>query len=93
MMAKVVRVDWLDAHGGVRDGWKDMAEVAKVSAAPAVSFGVLVKRTKRSIVVCPHFVNSDDEKGINCTLENSKGDGEICIPMKWVTKLTELGDL
>ena len=85
---KVVRVDWLDAHGGVRGGWRDVSTVAKRKPAVSVSFGVLLRQDNEYVVICPHFAG--DDNGIDMEKDVS-ADGEMAIPMKWVKKITKLG--
>lgn len=90
-MPKIVRVDWLDAHGGARVGWKGLPEAASTQSKPAVSFGAIIKQTKQSLVVCPHFVSG--KEGEVFVYEGADADGEIAIPKKWVVKVTDLGEL
>lgn len=90
-MAKIVRIDWLDAHGGNRGGWKEVKEAAKTETLPALSIGVVLRETKRTIVVCPHFVSAGPNVPVNTV--DSQADGEIAIPRKWIKSITELGEL
>ena len=78
---RVVRVDWRDATGGVRSGWRPLSEIIKSSkVAPAVSYGAVLKDEDDAITICPHFAGN--------TLED--GDGDVTIPKEWVTKITDL---
>lgn len=90
-MAKIVRIDWLDAHGGNRGGWKDVKDAAQTETLPALSVGVVLRETKRTIVVCPHFVSGAADKPVDTS--TSQADGEIAIPKKWIKALTVLGEL
>jgi len=86
---KVVRVDWLDAFGGVIKGWDDIDVLTKGKPIKAVTFGVLLSKTKEKVVVCPHLAG--DAKEID--LDTAAGDGAISIPAKWIVKITNLGIL
>lgn len=80
---KIVKVEWSDATGGVRSGWRPLAEMRKLGApAPAVSIGYLLREDENSIVVCPHLVGEAMDEG----------DGEAVIPRVWVKSITELVD-
>lgn len=85
---RIVRVDWRDAHGGARVGWKDVAEAAATDTVAAVSFGVVIRETRKTLVVAPHFV-AHGEGPLDFT--KCQTDGEIAIPKKWVSKITEYG--
>ena len=89
MQHKVVRVDWLDAFGGVLQGWKDAATLARGLPVHAVTFGVLLSKDKHRVVVCPHLVG--DTKGIDLSEDTVAGDGAINIPIEWVQKITIIG--
>jgi hypothetical protein len=87
---KIVRVDWLDAHGGVLAGWKDISSVAKSKPVLAMSIGILLKETKDKLVVCPHFVGSPTELSLSDDADTA-ADGAIGIPRSWVKKVVVLG--
>lgn len=78
---KIVLVEWLDAHGGNRTGWKDLKEIASAMPAKGKSVGWMVKETEHHIVICPHFVGEDTEL---------QGDGEMSIPKSWVKAIKVL---
>jgi len=86
---KIVRVDWLDAHGGIRRGWRPREELSKRKPAHAVSIGVMLESTPKHVVLCPHFVS--ESYGLDT--DSMEGDGEISIPRDWVSKITVLGRL
>ena len=86
---KIVRVEWIDAHGGVRGGWRELSLISKRKAVHALSVGVLLHEASDRVVVCPHFVGN--EKGIDLDETDTSGDGEIAIPRSWVRKITVLG--
>lgn len=73
---KIVKVDWADATGGIRVGWRPLRSMT----APPVkveSVGFLI-RNDDVVAIVPHLAEED-------------GDGEIAIPAGWVTKIIELG--
>ena len=77
---KLVIVEWEDAAGGNRTGWRPTSEIKKRSAPePAVSVGWLL-RWDDSVVICPHLVGTNRDEG----------DGEIAIPSAWVKTVYEL---
>lgn len=84
---KIVRVDWIDAYGGVLHGWRSHSEMVAREAVKAVSFGVLLRETRDALVVCPHFVGESDKLDVG----TANGDGDIAIPRSWVRKVTILG--
>lgn len=87
---KIVRIDWLDAHGGVIAGWKDISTVVKSKPVLAISIGILLKENKDKVIVCPHFVGSPHELMISEDAETA-ADGALSIPRSWVKKITVLG--
>lgn len=84
---KLVRVDWMDAFGGVREGWRGIADVRDRKTTPAISVGYLAKEGPDKIVIIPHFVSAD-EKDVDFT--TCSADGEISIPLDWVRSIVEL---
>ena len=80
---RIALVEWLDAHGGVRTGWRDMAEIRKREPVVALSIGYLVAETKTTITICPHIVTDGEGNA-------EMGDGEISIPRSWVRKIKVL---
>jgi hypothetical protein len=77
---QVAIVHWVDATGGENTGWKELSDVKRVDPSPVISCGVIVKKTREKIVVCPHLVLGD--KG-----NIEEGDGEIAIPRSWVVRI------
>jgi len=89
---RIVRVDWLDAHGGTRRGWRPRGDLVKLAPAHAVAIGVLLRDDASFVVVCPHLVG--DERGLDpADPERLEGDGEIAIPRGWIVAVTNLGVL
>ena len=84
---KIVRVDWVDAVGGVRLGWRPIPKCKTDNTALCVSIGVMIEKTKAAIVVLPHICHLASS-GVP---EWAQGDGEIAIPSSWVKKVTVLG--
>ena len=76
---KLVLVEWTDATGGVRTGWRSIASMAETTA-PARAVGWVVHEDATVLVICPHQVG--DNFG--------EGDGEIRIGRSWVTRLVDL---
>ena len=72
----LVLVDWKDAMGGTRSGWRPI-DTMHAPTADCQSVGWVVENTAEKIVVVPH--KAGDE-----------GDGEIAIPKDWVQKITPL---
>jgi hypothetical protein len=84
---KIVRVDWVDAVGGVRLGWRPVSKCKADNTTLCVSIGVLIERTKEAIVVLPHICHIASS-GVP---EWAQGDGEIAIPSSWVKRVKVLG--
>ena len=78
---KIVLVEWLDACGGERRGWRPMKEVQAQEPAKCQSVGFLVRKTKTEVVVCPHLARLGDDVD---------GDAELAIPRSWVKKIKVL---
>jgi hypothetical protein len=78
---KIVIIEWVDAHGGNRTGWKGLKEIESTVPANGRSVGFLVKETETHIVVCPHFVGDEP---------NIEGDGEMSIPKGWIKAIKVL---
>lgn len=78
---KLVMVEWKDASGGIRFGWRSLAEMKK-SAKPthAVSVGFLISSDDDCVTVCPHVVGEDLDQG----------DGELAIPKSWIVRIVDL---
>lgn len=74
---KLVIVDWLDATGGTRNGWRSMKEMAVGALDSCRSVGWLLVEDKDRLVVIPH-------------ISAEQGDGEIIIPRSWVSKITRI---
>ena len=76
---RLVRVDWQDATGGVRTGWRPIPSMTDTTT-PARSVGWLVHEDDDMIVICPHQVGHD----------YGEGDGEIRLDRRWLTRIVDL---
>lgn len=81
MKKPIVLVEWKDAAGGARTGWRPMKEVERQEVADCYSVGFLLRRTKDEVLIVPHIATIG---------EQSDGDAELCIPKSWVKKITVL---
>jgi hypothetical protein len=74
---RLVLVEWADAYGGERSGWRPLA---KMTEAPVVttSVGYLASCRPDAVLIVPHVTADGD------------GDGEIYIPRGWITRIAEL---
>lgn len=75
---KLVLVEWHDATGGVRGGWKSVAELVKDKARQCRSVGWLAHEDNACVVIVPH------------TTDDGDGDGEITIPRDWCQRIVDL---
>ncbi|MBM3597360.1 MAG: hypothetical protein FJX35_04050 [Alphaproteobacteria bacterium] len=75
---RLVLVEWLDAAGGSRSGWKPIADMGRDLPARCRSVGWVVHEDERLIVLVPHLARDGD------------GDGEIVIPRDWMQRTIEL---
>ena len=57
-------------------GWRDIDELKKVTAAIAVSCGMIIHEDDDIVIICPHML-LEDGKAI-------QGDAEIAIPKAWI---------
>ena len=71
---KLVLVNWLDAAGGNRDGWRPLVAMTGMSSHACVSVGFLLHQDDDRIVVVPH-------------VSGEQGDGEIVIPRSWLDRV------
>lgn len=81
MKRPIVLIEWRDAAGGARIGWRPMKEVERQETATCYSVGFLLRQTKEEVLVVPHVATIGDQ---------SDGDAELCIPRSWVKKITVL---
>lgn len=78
---RLVQVEWVDASGGIRAGWRALTDIKKGAApTPAISVGWLVRNDEDCVTVCPHLVGENREEG----------DGELSIPKSWVIRMVDL---
>lgn len=85
MKNRLVKIEWHDAVGGARTGWRSLSEIETNETAKAISVGYVVACDDRSITICPHFVF--------CDQVDRQGDGEIIIPVSWIERIIDLGEL
>ena len=76
---RLVLVEWADAEGGVRSGWRPIEDMAQ-DTVPCYSVGWLVDDGD-PMVVCPHMGKAGDR---------TIGDGEIRIPAAWCSRIVDL---
>lgn len=57
-------------------GWRDISELKKVTAAIAVSCGMIIHEDDDIIIICPHMLLEDGKA--------TQGDAEIAIPKAWI---------
>lgn len=81
MKKPIVLVEWKDAAGGARIGWRPIREVEKQETAICYSVGFLLRQTNNEVLIVPHVATLGDQ---------ADGDGELCIPKSWVKKITVL---
>ncbi|MBM4071738.1 MAG: hypothetical protein FJ271_22850 [Planctomycetes bacterium] len=77
-MRRLVLIEWKDAAGGERSGWKPIAEMARDKPHSCKSVGWIAHEDDKCLVLVPHTTRDDD------------GDGEIRIPKDWCQKVTDL---
>ena len=75
---KLVMIEWRDAVGGTRAGWKPVADMTRDKPHQCRSVGWLVSETEERLVIVPHLTNDND------------GDGELTIPKDWTQSIVEL---
>jgi hypothetical protein len=84
---KLVRVDWMDAFGGVREGWRGIEDIKGRATAPAISIGFLARETDEKVVILPHLISADVNP---VDFTTCSGDGELVIPKTWIRSIVEL---
>jgi len=72
----LTKIVWHDASGGSNMGWRDINELKQITAAVAVSCGMVIHEDDDIIIICPHML-LEDGKAI-------QGDAEIAIPKAWI---------
>jgi len=77
---RLVLVEWLDAEGGIRSGWRPVKDMSR-EPVPCKSVGWLKDDDDNMLLVIPHLGTAGNEH---------IGDGEIRIPKGWATKITDL---
>ena len=57
-------------------GWRDINELKQITAAIAVSCGMVIHEDDELVIICPHML-LEDGKAV-------QGDAEIAIPKAWI---------
>jgi hypothetical protein len=68
---KLVLVNWHDAAGGNKSGWRNLESMKSDTLHPVQSVGFLLRKTDELVTVVPH-------------VSGEQGDGEIDIPCSWI---------
>jgi hypothetical protein len=75
----LVLVNWVDAAGGNKSGWRTLDSMKNDKLHPVTSVGFLLRKTDELVTVVPH-------------VSGDQGDGEIDIPLSWIVgSIIELG--
>ena len=75
-MITLHKIVWHDASGGSNTGWRDISELKQITAAIAVSSGVIIHEDDDLLIICPHILLEDGQV--------VQGDAEIAIPKAWI---------
>lgn len=75
-MVTLSKIVWHDASGGSNMGWRDINELKQITAAVAVSCGMIIHEDDDLIIICPHMLIEDGQA--------IQGDAEIAIPKAWI---------
>ena len=75
---KLLVVEWEDAFGGVRQGWRALKDMTD-GPVKSLSVGWVLRETLDCITLVPHLSGTDE------------GDGEINIPAQWILSKREIG--
>lgn len=75
---RLVLIEWTDACGGMRQGWKPTADMIGRKPHPCRSVGWIIEDADTHIVLVPHLSNDGD------------GDGELTIPKGWTQRIVDL---
>ncbi len=81
-MVTLTKIVWHDASGGSNVGWRDINELKQITAAIAVSCGMVIHEDDEVVIICPHML-LEDGKAI-------QGDAEIAIPKAWIISTEKL---
>jgi len=84
MNTKLYLVEWRDACGGTKEGWRPLEDLKQIREATILSCGAVIHMDEERLIVCPHIIPDADGNVV-------EGDAEIAIPMGWVMSITELG--
>jgi hypothetical protein len=75
---RLVLIEWLDATGGTRAGWKPVADMKRDLPHKCRSVGWIIHEDDDRVVIVPHMTGDGD------------GDGELTIPRDWQQSVLEL---
>lgn len=75
---KLVLIEWVDAHGGTREGWRTLSDAAQRSLSVCKSVGWIIRADRKEVVIIPH------------TQDEELGDGELVLPRKWIKRIAPL---
>tara|TARA_Y100000114_G_scaffold114624_1_gene108713 strand:- start:80 stop:346 length:267 start_codon:yes stop_codon:yes gene_type:complete len=78
----LTKILWHDASGGSNVGWRDINELKQITAAIAVSCGMVIHEDDEVVIICPHML-LEDGKAV-------QGDAEIAIPKAWIISTEKL---
>ncbi len=81
-MVTLTKILWHDASGGSNVGWRDINELKQITAAIAVSCGMVIHEDDEVVIICPHML-LEDGKAV-------QGDAEIAIPKAWIISTEKL---
>jgi hypothetical protein len=72
----LVLVEWEDATGGNRSGWREIADM-KPRLDLVRSVGWLIHKDRRSVTICPN-------------ISVTQGDADLSVPRKWIKRMVKL---
>lgn len=67
---KLMVIEWEDASGGMRQGWRQLSDMP-CKAQKAISVGWVIQDSLQATTIVPH-------------VSGNEGDGEITIPAGWI---------
>ena len=85
-MNDIYLIKWQDAAGGSNMGWRELKDLKELRTAQVISCGTILEDNERYIIICPHFILSEDN-----TI--TEGDAEIVIPQSWITSIKCIGEI
>lgn len=84
---RLVLIEWNDAEGGVRVGWRPVAQMSSATT-PCKSVGWLKEAgdpgyDEEVLIIIPHLGDHENKDGV-------LGDGELRIPAGWPVRIVDL---